>query len=255
MPPRPRSARCLSCASRPGRARLANAAGRCLTCRSTGRATARHPGREALSAYHPPRGQGAMPPRAGYLYVRRHEIRVTCFLFGPRLRALGWHGPRALAPSGRRVLKRHLVCQHRQFLLSAPFSCQRHRASAPRRVLLRSRPSAFAGARRGHPVCQLRLRCAAATAAARCWPSRFVFNSPGAPGSAACKRRRRGSWAPRSAAPLRLPGVGALNTGMPPNMAVNRSANGMAPGPRSARCPCCASRPRHHAVVARLPLR
>jgi hypothetical protein len=56
-----------------------------------------------------------------------------------------------------------------EFLLSAPFSCQRHRASAPRRVLLRSRPSAFAGARRGHPVCQLRLRCAAATAAARCW--------------------------------------------------------------------------------------
>ena len=54
-------------------ARLANAAGRCLTCRSTGRATARHPGREALSAYHPPRGQGAMPPRAGYLYVRPHS--------------------------------------------------------------------------------------------------------------------------------------------------------------------------------------
>ena len=43
--------------------------------------------------------------------------------------------------------------------------------------------------------------------------------------------------------------------GMPPNMPVNRSANGMAPGPRRARCPCCASRPRHHAVVARLPLR
>ncbi len=42
---------------------------------------------------------------------------------------------------------------------------------------------------------------------------------------------------------------------MPPNMAVNRSANGMAPGPRSARCPCCASRPSRHAVVARLPLR
>lgn len=29
----------------------------------------------------------------------------------------------------------------------------------------------------------------------------------------------------------------------------------MAPGPRGARCPCCASRPRHYAVVARLPLR
>ena len=40
-----------------------------------------------------------------------------------------------------------------------------------------------------------------------------------------------------------------------PNMSVNRSLHGMAPGPRSARCPCCASRPRRHAVPARLPLR
>jgi len=40
-----------------------------LTHRSTGGATARHPGREASSAYHPPRGQGASPPRPGYLYV------------------------------------------------------------------------------------------------------------------------------------------------------------------------------------------
>ena len=40
-----------------------------------------------------------------------------------------------------------------------------------------------------------------------------------------------------------------------PNMSVNRSLHGMAPGPRSALCPCCASRPRHHAVPARLPLR
>jgi hypothetical protein len=40
-----------------------------------------------------------------------------------------------------------------------------------------------------------------------------------------------------------------------PNMSVNRSLHGMAPGPRCALCPCCASRPRHHAVPARLPLR
>jgi hypothetical protein len=58
--------------SLPPPARLAKAAGRCLTCRSTGRATAWHPGRAALSAYPPPRGQGVTPPRAGYLYVRPH---------------------------------------------------------------------------------------------------------------------------------------------------------------------------------------
>jgi len=40
-----------------------------------------------------------------------------------------------------------------------------------------------------------------------------------------------------------------------PNMSVNRSLHGMAPGPRGARCSCCASRPRRHAVPARLPLR
>jgi hypothetical protein len=40
-----------------------------------------------------------------------------------------------------------------------------------------------------------------------------------------------------------------------PNMSVNRSLHGMPPWPRSARCPCCASRPGRHAVPARLPLR
>ncbi len=52
---------------------------RCLTGRSTGRATASRPGREAFLVYHPPRGQGALPSRAGYLYVRRHESHpATC---------------------------------------------------------------------------------------------------------------------------------------------------------------------------------
>jgi len=46
-----------------------------LTCRSTGRATARHPGREAVLVHHPPHGRGASPPRAGYLYVRLHKPR------------------------------------------------------------------------------------------------------------------------------------------------------------------------------------
>ena len=58
--------------SLPPPARLANAAGRCLTCRSTGASTACRPGREALVVYPAPRGQGAMPFRPGYLYVRQH---------------------------------------------------------------------------------------------------------------------------------------------------------------------------------------
>jgi cold shock CspA family protein len=41
-----------------------------LTCRSTGGATAGHLAREAPVAYPAPRGQGALPRRPGYLYVR-----------------------------------------------------------------------------------------------------------------------------------------------------------------------------------------
>lgn len=52
------------------RLQLAQSRTRRLTCRSTGRATAWHPGRAALVVYVAPRGQGPMPPRAGYLYVR-----------------------------------------------------------------------------------------------------------------------------------------------------------------------------------------
>jgi hypothetical protein len=183
-----------------------------LTWRSTGPATAWHPGREAAKVHHLPRGQGAMPTRAGYLYVRRHESHVSGFLFGERCWATGWQGRCAQAPRGCSELRRPLVCQLQQCCLWAPNSRHHRLASAPGRVLLRSRPSAFAGASRGHPFRQLRLRHAAAAAAARCRPSRFVFNSPGALVTAACLRRCPGFWAPRSAAPLRLPGSGALNT-------------------------------------------
>jgi hypothetical protein len=53
-------------------ARLANAAGRCLTCRSTGASTAWRLDREALVVHVAPRGPGATPFRPGYLYVRPH---------------------------------------------------------------------------------------------------------------------------------------------------------------------------------------
>jgi hypothetical protein len=157
----------------------------------------------------PPGPRGALVHHAP---VRRHELGVCGSLFGQRCRVRGWHRQLRFGVRSRRGLKRHLVCQLRHCWLCAPFSCQRRRASAPGTVLLRSRPSAFAGTHRGHPFCQLRLRRTAASAAARCRPSRFVFNSPGALGSEACHCRCRSSWAARSAAPLRLPGVAALNT-------------------------------------------
>ena len=40
-----------------------------------------------------------------------------------------------------------------------------------------------------------------------------------------------------------------------PNWSFNRSANGMAPGPRGAVCLSCAARARRHTAVARLTLR
>jgi hypothetical protein len=55
----------------PARRRRTGPQGQCrLTCRSTGRATAWHPGRDALVVHVAPHGQGATPSRAGYLDVR-----------------------------------------------------------------------------------------------------------------------------------------------------------------------------------------
>ena len=58
----------------------------CLTSRSTGPATARHPGREAAKAHHLPRGQGASPPRSGYLCVRRCPALSSTFALQPPAR-------------------------------------------------------------------------------------------------------------------------------------------------------------------------
>jgi hypothetical protein len=120
--------------------------------------------------------------------------------------------PRNPAPKPRSVTFPKSPVTFAEMRTCVALTCRRRRASAPERHPQRSRPSAFAGLRRGHPLCQLRLRDIAASAAARCWEPRFVFNSPAALGSAACHHCRPGSWAARSAAPLRLSGLGALNT-------------------------------------------
>jgi hypothetical protein len=148
----------------------------------------------------------------GYLYVRRHERGVTGSLFGQRRRARGWPGRRVSAARNRRGLNRFLVGLHDHASSLWPIFCRPTRATAPFWVPLRSRPSAFAGGIRGHPVRQLRLRCSAASAAARCWSARFVFNSPGALGLAACQGLCQRCWRARSA-PLAGPaGIDALNT-------------------------------------------
>jgi hypothetical protein len=82
-----------SCVTRVHRSCAHNPCG--LTCRSTGRATAWHPGREAHVVHVALRGQGPMPPRAGYLYVRPHESR----------RPLPSHPVRPLAPSRAKLLR------------------------------------------------------------------------------------------------------------------------------------------------------
>jgi hypothetical protein len=53
----------------------------------------------------------------------------------------------------------------------------------------RSRPAAFAGERRGHPLCQFHTRRAAASGPARCRLARIVFNSPSALGVVAYSGR------------------------------------------------------------------
>jgi hypothetical protein len=111
-PPTPAARRAHSL---PPPARLANVAGRCLTCRSTGRATARHPGREAPAVNLAPRGQGASPPRAGYLYVRQH------------MGSGKFHG------SSRRSARSHPCqpCRAWTGRLCAPASSQSHAARLP----------------------------------------------------------------------------------------------------------------------------
>ena len=166
---------------------VASVARRGLTCRSTGRATAWHPGRAALAVHVAPRGQGPMPPRAGYLYVRQH---------------MGSGKSRVASSTSAR---RHSCRPGRAWthLLSATAPNQFHAARLPAAPC--SHPAGSTG-------------CAAGSLSS-------TSSSP-------CQRRR------------------AL-----PNMSVNRTRYGMAPWPRCARCPCCASRPGRHASARRLPLR
>jgi hypothetical protein len=167
---------------------LRGAVDRCgLTWRSTGRATAWHPGRATLSVHVAPRGQGPMPSRAGYLYVRQH------------MGSGKFHG------SSRRSARSHPCqpCRAWTGRLCAPASSQSHAARLPAPPC--SHPAASNG-------------CAAGSLTS-------TIYSLGHPRSAL------------------------------PNLSVNRSLHGMAPWPRCALCPCCASRPGRHAVPARLPLR
>ena len=99
------------------------------------------------------------------------------------------------------------------------------------------------------------LRCVGATAVAggSALSEAAVCNQhkqPGGPAQA-CPPRSSSRGAPvwHRVASVRV------NTKLPPNPSLNRSANGMAPCPRGSACLSSASRARRHAAVARLTLR
>ena len=190
--------------------------------------------------------------------VGRHHSHVDLFHFGERRRARDRRRRRASAASSRRCREQPRVgrecwigCVH-EYPTSPLVVRLCRRAWAPSRVPQRSRPSAFAGARRGHPLGQFHARGAPAAASAR-WPqSRFVFNSPGALVSAACLVRRRWSWPARSVPLAGLAGVSALNARNAAQQVVqpDRQRHGALAARRCGSS--CASRPGRHAVVGRL---
>ncbi len=143
-----------------------------------------------------------------------------------------------------------------QAVRTTPSGVQHRRASAPRgpdcsaHVLRRSR--AAIEVIRSATRCPRRVRAAGATCGS---PQREAavcnqYKQPGGSGQA-CRSRSncRGASAWHAATLARV------NTKLPPNPSLNRSANGMAPCPRGSACLSSASRARRHAAVARLTLR
>jgi hypothetical protein len=246
-PPTPAARRAHSL---PPPARLANAARRCLTCRSTGRATARRPGREAPAVDLAPRGQGASPPRAGYLYVRPHVN--ACIGAGSMPSLIRRSSPRASVRPGSSG--RHLSPCAR-LLLASPLQVVTIGRYAPASAICSSSRQQVSCGWRFAPAC-----CAAQSvpgrAACDAAGSLDSFRAGGAVGPCPGKPTAAASFNSALARPL---SIGLLfscrHRKARPNMSVNRSLHGMPPWPRCARCPCCASRPGHHAVPARLPLR
>jgi hypothetical protein len=161
----------------------------------TGPATACVLARAALSVIIRRTGQAARRVGPVTSNVRRHELHFRgSSLCAPRCWSAAGACWRAWAARVRRFFTVFSLGHHKHGLFFSLVLCQRTRASAPRSHPRRSRPSAFAGACRGHSLCHFHARDAGAAAAAR-WPhSRFVFNSPGALGSVACHRRCRCSW-------------------------------------------------------------
>ena len=143
----------------------------------------------------------------------------------------------------------------RQSHLLQPPSGRQLRVQPPNNAPRRSRPSAFAGSHQGHSSCQFHTRHAASPARARWAKSKFVFSSPGAFGTAACKGRSQ--WLRQAGLPS-LTGsstTGSALPAMPPNMSVNRERQRHGTWAARRFRSSSASRPRRHAVVARLPLR
>jgi len=178
-----------------------------LTGRSTGPATAWHPGHEALCSDLAPRGQGAMPPRAGYLCVRRHVKYSNCLA-----------APATVPPASAMSL----AVRH-----SSSAALRQHRRSGNARVLRRSR---------GTP--QVREGQASFSEASRAIPLSSVPIAL-APGSRGARRLRSTN---SNSACFGHGSSGKLylmhhlqrrqRPELPPNWSLNRTRNGM--GPRGA---------------------
>ena len=147
------------------------------------------------------------------------------------------------------------------FRAAMPRGTPRSAVSSPSRRLLRLPGTAI-----GHTLLALRAagRSATSNGSESCCGWRFAPACCAAQSVSRSRRprkkRRASAWPCRRrckfSAPLRL--LRRLVCQGPkarPNRSVNRSANSWAPCPRSSRCLCCASRARHPAAVARLPLR
>jgi hypothetical protein len=196
------------------------------------------------------RGQGAMPFRPGYLYVRPHVN--TCTGAGSMLSLGDRSSPRA--PVSPRSFWHHLS-PRAQLLPATLFQVFTIGRYAPASVSCGSSRQQASCGWRFAPAC-----CAAQSVRGRaaCYaPAPLRSRRAGvAMGHRPSKATGAASASSVMATPLSIGFLfGCQRRRARPNMSVNRSLHGMPPWPRCARCPSCASRPGRHAVPARLPLR
>jgi len=191
-----------------------------------------------------------MPLRPGYLYVRPHVRACTGARSMPSLCCPGFW--LASVTSGQSC---HHLSPRSRLSLARAFQVGTIARSAPAPASCGSTRQQVSSGWRFAPAC-----CAAQSVHGRAARAVPVPLGQRRAGGAMGRRKGRSTTAAPSRSALATPlSIGLLfscqRRKARPNMSVNRSLHGMPPWPRSARCPCCASRPGRHAAPARLPLR